>query len=107
MSAPRGVHIRLAFIRAEPTQRLAGDGFGHCMGAVELPVADTVTCVVELRDYPSAAALDREHPVARPVGDEDGRLAPVVRWRHDPWREGDQVREEVPVGQAKRESIGR
>ena len=98
MGDPGVVHIRRAFIRAVPTQRLAGDGFGHCMGAVELPVADKVTCAIELRDDPSAAALDREHPVARPVGDEDGRLAPVVRRRDEPWREGDQVREEVPVG---------
>jgi len=55
-------------------QRLTGDGFGHGMGAVEFPVANLVTCVIELRDDPSTAALDREHPIVRPVGDEDGGL---------------------------------
>src|SRR5215210_9298929 len=84
----RSFNIRRTFIRVEPTQRVAGDGFGHRMGAVELPVTNLVTCAIELRDDPSAAALDREHPIVRPVGDEYGRLAPVVRRRHEPWREG-------------------
>src|SRR5215204_1187247 len=98
--ARRGAYIRPTSIRVEPMQRLAGDGFGHSVGAIELPVAYLVTCVIELRDDPSTAALDREHPVARSVRDEDGRLAAAARRRHEPRREGDQVREEVPVGQA-------
>ena len=57
--ARRGAHIRRIFIRAEPMQRLAGDGFGHGMGAVEFPVANLVACVIELRDDPSTAAIDR------------------------------------------------
>jgi hypothetical protein len=80
------IHIRRTFIRVEPTQRLASDGFGHCMGTIELPVADLVACAIELRDDSSTAALDREHPIVRPVGDEDGRLAPAARRRHE--REG-------------------
>src|SRR5688572_26287525 len=80
--APWSAHIRRTFIRTEPMQRLAGDGFGHRMGAVELPVADLVACAIELRDDPSTAALDREHPIVRPVGDEDGRLAPAPRRHH-------------------------
>src|SRR5215207_10344188 len=76
------------------------------MWAVELPVANPVTCAIELRDDPSATALDREHPVTRPMGDEDGRLAPALCRCHEPRREGDQVREEVPVGQAEREGVG-
>ena len=40
-------------------QRLAGEGFGHGMGAVEFPVANLVACVIELRDDPSTAAIDR------------------------------------------------
>src|SRR5215208_5829066 len=104
--APRGAHIGRTCIQAEPMERLACYGFGYGMGTIELPVADLVACPIELRDDPSAAALDREYPVERPVGDEDGRLAPAGRRLHEPWREGYQVREEVPVGQAEREGVG-
>ena len=76
------------------------------MAAVELPVANLVACVIQLRDDPSTAALDREHPVARPVGDEHGRLASAGRRRHEPRREGDHAREKVPVGEAEGERVG-
>src|ERR671917_2965267 len=76
------------------------------MGTIELPVANLVACVIELRDDPSTATLDREHPIVRPVGDEDGWLTPAARRRHEPRRERDQVREDVPVGQSEGEAVG-
>src|SRR5215216_9353 len=104
--APRGAHIGRTCIQAEPMQRLACYGFGYGMGTIELPVVDLVTCPIELRDDPSAVVLDLEHPVARPVGDEGVRLAPAVPRGHDPRREGDHAREQVPIGQSEREGVG-
>src|SRR5215218_11099595 len=89
--APRGAHIGRTCIQAEPMQRLACYGFGYGMGTIELPVVDLVACAIELRDDPSTAVLDREHPVARPVGDEDGRLAPAARRHHESRRKNDHV----------------
>src|SRR5215217_4848806 len=102
----RSIHIRRTFIRAEPTQRLAGDRFGHRMGAVELPVADLVACAIELRDDPSTAALDRKHPVVRPVGYEDGWLTLAARRHHESRRKSDHVSGQVAVGQSEREGVG-
>src|SRR5215211_9035342 len=104
--APRGAHIGRTCIQAEPMQRLACYGFGYGMGTIELPVVDLVACPIELRDDPSTAVLDREHPVARPVGNEDGWLTPAVPRGHEPRREGDQVREEVSIGKSEREGVG-
>ena len=44
------------------------------MAAFELPVPNPVTRVIELRDDPSTAALDREHSVARPWETKTGGL---------------------------------
>jgi hypothetical protein len=76
------------------------------VAAFELPVPNPVTRVIELRDDPSTAALYREHSVARPVGDEDLRLAPAGRRCHEPRREGDYAREEVAVRNSEREGVG-
>jgi hypothetical protein len=76
------------------------------VAAFELQVPNPVTRVIELRDDPAAAEVYREHSVARPVGDEDLRLAPASRRCHEPRREGDYAREEVAVRNYEREGLG-
>ena len=64
-------------------------GFGYGVRTVYLPVSDLVALAIELRDDPSAAALDRKHIVARAVRDEDGRFVPAQYKRG--YREGGEL----------------
>src|SRR5215203_1044065 len=100
---PRRRRLSPLGLGGKPLQCLVCDGLGHGMGTVELPVADIVALALELGNDPSAAAVDWQHVVVHPVRDEDAWGSFPPRWRCEPWRERDHVREQVPVGKADRE----
>src|SRR5215212_5935742 len=76
------------------------------MAAVELPVSHVVAGAPEPGDDPAAAPLDRQHAVARAVGDEEARGAHLPRRRHKARREGQDVGEEVAVADPQGERVG-
>jgi hypothetical protein len=97
--------IPIRDLEGKPFQCLACDTLGYCMRTLKLPVAYLVSGTLELGDDSAAAAVDRKYLVERAVGDEDGRLASVGCRRGEPWREGDHVREQVPISQPHREGV--
>src|SRR3712207_8310424 len=48
-------------LRGKPLQRLACDGLGHRMGAVELPVERIIVSVLEPRNDSAARVRSEEH----------------------------------------------
>src|SRR3712207_4842713 len=68
------------------------------MSPIELAVDHVVATMLQFGNDPAAAAVYWQHPVARSVGDEDARGAHLPSRSHEPRRERDHVREEVPVG---------
>src|SRR3712207_3047865 len=95
-----------AALRDEPAHGLKGDLGRNDVAALELPVADLVAGPLESGNDNTAAAVDREPPVARAVGDEDAREALTSRRRYEPRRERQHVRKEIPVGDSQRERVG-
>src|ERR671920_2350141 len=76
------------------------------MSPVKLAVEHLVAATLQLRDDPAAAAVYRQYPIARAVGDEDARRAGLPGRRHEPRRESDHVPEEVTIGEPQREGVG-
>jgi hypothetical protein len=44
--AHRGAHVCRSSSRGKPIERLAGDGIGHGMWAVELPIVDLIALAI-------------------------------------------------------------
>ena len=91
----------------EPPDRGLGDLGRDGVGAGELAIIDVVAPSAQQRHDSSAAALDRQHPIAHPVGDVDDRPAAPRSARHEAGREGDQIGEEISVPEAKRQRVRR
>src|SRR6185369_13033296 len=72
----------------------------------ELLVVNLVAPLFELRDDVVSGPLHRQDGVLRAVGEVDLRLPFAARWAHEARREGEDVREEIAIGEADGERVG-
>lgn len=100
---PASVSVRL---RQEEVQRLTSNPRRDGGWAIEFAVADIVAGALRLRDDPAAALLHREDLIAGAVRDEEARAVPPRGRRHASRREGEDVTEQVAVGDPDRERVG-
>ena len=76
------------------------------MPALELSIAHLVAGLAQFGHEPAATGMDRQHAVARAVGEEQAGATAAPCRRRKPGREGENVREQVAVGQAEGERVG-
>ena len=90
-----------------PVEPRLHDLWRNSMAPVVLAIGDVVAEALQPRDEAPAGVVDRHHVVVRAVRDEDARLATGIHRRHDPRREGEDLREQVACADAERQRVRR
>ena len=97
---------RVAHAVAAQLHAFTRDPGRHFVAALELLVGDVVAALLERRNDPAAAAIDRQDLIRCAVRDVEARLS-LRRTVHDePRRERQDAREEIAVYQPERERVG-